>query len=443
MNSYRGGLRMVFQESETVELKSVVVEDIKKEIIAFANCEGGKLYIGVQDDGTVVGLDDPDGVALQVSNMVRDAIKPDVTMFLRYMTVDVQGKKIVAIDIQQGTERPYYIAKKGLRPEGVYVRQGYSSVPATNTMIRRMIKETDGDHFEEMRSLEQNLTFDAAKKEFAACKVPFGIPQMKTLGIMNHDGIYTNLGLLLSDQCVHTIKAAVFEGTTQNEFKDRREFSGSLFCQMNEAYDYIDFRNQNHSTFSKLRRIDRRDYPEEAVREALLNLLVHREYSFRASSFISIYADRIEFTSIGGLISGVTLQDVMMGISVCRNTKLANVFYRLELIEAYGTGIRKIMEAYEGSGQKPKIEVTENAFKITLPNRNVNYADNAVLEAAEKPEANVIELAKEKGSISRKEIEKLLGVSQSTCGRLLKQMLMNGQIVQQGKGKNTRYVLQN
>ena len=436
---------MVFQESETVELKSVVVEDIKKEIIAFANCEGGKLYIGVQDDGTVVGLDDPDGVALQVSNMVRDAIKPDVTMFLRYTTIDVQDKKIVAIDIQQGTERPYYIAKKGLRPEGVYVRQGYSSVPATNTMIRRMIKETDGDHFEEMRSLEQNLTFDVAKKEFAERKVPFGIPQMKTLGIMNHDGIYTNLGLLLSDQCVHTIKAAVFEGTIQNEFKDRREFSGSLFCQMNEAYDYIDFRNQNHSTFSKLRRIDRRDYPEEAVR-ALLNLLVHREYSFRASSFISIYADRIEFTSIGGLISGMTLQDVMMGISVCRNAKLANVFYRLELIEAYGTGIRKIMEAYEGSARKPKIEVTENAFKITIPNRNISNASDEETEDQKESveqEKRVMKLAKERGFVSRKEIERLLGISQSTGGRLLKKMVAAGQIVQIGKGKNTHYVLQN
>ena len=346
ISSQYGGSQMVFRESETVELKSIVVEDIKKEIIAFANCEGGKLYIGVQDDGTVVGLDDPDGVALQISNMVRDAIKPDVTMFLRYKTIEEQGKKLVVVDIQQGTERPYYIAKKGLRPEGVYVRQGYSSVPATNTMIRRMIKETDGDHFEDLRSLEQNLTFQAAKKEFEQCKVTFGVPQMKTLGIMNQEGIYTNLGLLLSDQCVHTIKAAVFEGTTQNEFKDRREFAGSLFEQMNEAYDYIDFRNQNHSTFLKLHRIDRRDYPEAAVREALLNLLVHREYSFRASSFISVYLDRIEFTSIGGLISGMTLQDVMMGISVCRNAKLANVFYRLELIEAYGTGIRKIMEAY-------------------------------------------------------------------------------------------------
>lgn len=200
---------MIFQESESVELKAIVVEDIKKEIIAFANCEGGKLYIGIQDDGTVLGLDNPDEAALQVSNMVRDAIKPDLTMFLHYETLTIAGKKIVAVDIQQGTERPYYIAKKGLRPEGVYVRQGYSSVPATNTVIRRMIKETDGDHFEEMRSLEQNLTFEYAKKTFEERNVKFGPAQMKTLGIVTQDDVYTNLGLLLSDQCVHTILSLI------------------------------------------------------------------------------------------------------------------------------------------------------------------------------------------------------------------------------------------
>ena len=245
---------MIFQESETVELKSIVVDDIKKEIIAFANCEGGKLYIGVQDDGTVIGVDDPDGVALQVSNMVRDAIKPDLTMFLHYQTLNEDGKRIIAIDVQQGTERPYYIAKKGLRPEGVFVRQGYSSVPATNTAIRRMIKETDGDHFEDMRSLEQELTFEAARKEFSERNIPFGEPQMKTLGIMTHDGVYTNLGLLLSDQCVHTIKVAAFEGTTQQEFKDRKEFSGSLFRQMDEVYCYPAFYlHSNHVIFSGIK----------------------------------------------------------------------------------------------------------------------------------------------------------------------------------------------
>ncbi len=435
---------MIFQESEMVELKTIVVEDIKKEIIAFANCEGGKLYIGVQDDGTVSGLDNPDETSLQISNMVRDAIKPDLMMFLHYETVTVDGKKIVAVDIQQGTERPYYIAKKGLRPEGVYVRQGYSSVPATNTAIRRMIKETDGDHFEEMRSLEQKLTFESAKKIFAERNVKFGLTQMKTLGMVTQDGVYTNLGLLLSDQCVHTIKAAVFQGTRQSEFKDRKEFSGSLFRQMDEAYDFIDFRNQTHSTFDKLYRIDRRDYPETAVREALLNLLVHHEYSFRASTFISLYADRLEFTSIGGLVSGVSLKDITMGISVCRNSKLANVFYRLELIEAYGTGIIKIMEAYEGTGITPQIETSDNAFKIILPNLNAMPEPARQMQVnPEKctPEEKVIALTKQRDVITRKEIEILLGIGQSSCGRLLKKMVENGMLIQEGKGMNTHYCL--
>ena len=404
----------------------------------------GKLYIGVSDDGTVEGLDNPNETSLQISNMVRDAIKPDLTMFLHYETVTVDKKKIVAVDIQQGTERPYYIAKKGLRPEGVYVRQGYSSVPATNTAIRRMIKETDGDHFEEMRSLEQNLTFESAKKVFAERNVKFGLTQMKTLGMVTQDGVYTNLGLLLSDQCVHTIKAAVFQGTTQSEFKDRKEFSGSLFQQMDDAYDFIDFRNQTHSTFDKLYRIDRRDYPETAVREALLNLLVHREYSFRASTFISLYADRLEFTSIGGLVSGISLKDVTMGISVCRNAKLANVFYRLELIEAYGTGIIKIMETYKGTGMTPQIETSDNAFKIILPNLN------AMPEPARQMQVNpeegtleekVIALTKQRGFVTRKEIEILLGIGQSSCGRLLKKMIEKGLLIQEGKGKNIHYCL--
>ena len=204
---------MVFQESETVELKEVVVDDIRKEIIAFANCDGGKLYIGVRDDGTVVGMDNPDGTALQISNMVRDAIKPDITMFLHYGTIEESGKKIVAIDIQRGTDRPYYIAKKGMRPEGVYVRQGYSAVPATDTAIRHMIKETDGDRFEAMRSLNQDLTFNAVKKAFEQRNVDFGVQQMRTLKIIDSDGLYSNLAMLLSDQCTHTIKVAVFQGT--------------------------------------------------------------------------------------------------------------------------------------------------------------------------------------------------------------------------------------
>lgn len=446
---------MLFRESETVELKEVVVDDIKKEIIAFANCDGGKLYIGVRDDGTVIGLDNADSVSLQISNMVRDAIKPDITMFLHYETIVENGKNVVVVDIQRGTDRPYYLAKKGMRPEGVYVRQGYSSVPATDTAIRRMIKETDGDRFEAMRCLNQDLTFEATKKEFELRKTDFGAQQMRTLKLIDQDGLYSNLALLLSDQCVHTIKVAVFQGTDQTIFKDRREFTGSLMQQMNEVYDFIDFRNQTRATIEKLYRVDVRDYPEVAVREALLNLLVHRDYSFSASAFISIYEDRIEFVSIGGLMPGIDLEDVMVGISVCRNQDLANVFYRLHLIEAYGTGMGKIMKSYESMQVKPVIETTKNAFKIILPNINAKYeTENATVKTksgtpvtvhTEKKlsdeEEKILEYARKHGAITRNDVIGLLEVSASTAARVIRKMVKTNLLEQKGKARNTHYTI--
>lgn len=432
---------MNLQESETIELKEIVVDDVKKEIIAFANTGGGTLYIGVSDDGSAVGVENPDLVTQQIVNMVRDSIKPDVTMFLRYETKEIDGKKIVIIEVQRGVDRPYYLAKKGLRPEGVYVRQGTSSVPATDTAIRRMIKETDGDSFEDMRSLEQELTFEATEKEFAGRKLQFGDAQLKTMGFQNTDGIYTNLGLLLSEQCTHTVKAAVFEGTDQAVFRDRREFSGSLLQQLNEVYDYIDLRNQNRATFDKLRRIDKRDYPEVAVREALLNSLVHRDYSFSASTLVSIYDDRIEFITIGGLITGINLSDIMLGVSMCRNPKLANVFYRLALIEAYGTGMKKIMKAYENSKKMPDIETTENAFKIILPNLNESVGLETIPSAETDLEAKVLDMTKKNREITRRDVELLADIRQTAAGRILNKMVSQNLLVQRGHGKNTRYTL--
>ena len=433
---------MLFRESETVELKEVVVDDIKKEIIAFANCDGGKLYIGVRDDGTVIGLDNADSVSLQISNMVRDSIKPDITMFLHYETIVENGKNVVVVDIQRGTDRPYYLAKKGMRPEGVYVRQGYSSVPATDTAIRRMIKETDGDRFEAMRCLNQELTFEATKKEFELRKTDFGPQQMRTLKLIDQDGLYSNLALLLSDQCVHTIKVAVFQGTDQTIFKDRREFTGSLMQQMNEVYDFIDFRNQTRATIEKLYRVD-------------VKLLVHRDYSFSASAFISIYEDRIEFVSIGGLMPGIDLEDVMVGISVCRNQDLANVFYRLHLIEAYGTGMGKIMKAYESMQVKPVIETTKNAFKIILPNINAKYetekatvktkSGTPVTVHTEKKlsdeEEKILEYARKHGAITRNDVIELLEVSASTAARVIRKMVKTNLLKQKGKARNTHYTI--
>ena len=371
--------------------------------------------------------------------MIRDSVKPDVTMFVHYETRKVDGKDIVAVTVQKGANRPYYLGSKGLKPSGVYIRNGTASDPASDTAIRNMIKETDGDSFEDMRSLEQNLTFEAAALQFAKSGVEFDSSKMQTLGLVSSEGVYSNVVMLLSDQCSSTIKAAEFSGTDKSNFQDRREFSGSLFKQLEEMYAYLDIRNRTKATFDGLYRKDTRDYPEEALREALLNSVVHRDYSFGASTLISIYDDRIEFVSVGGLPNGIALEDIMLGLSVCRNPKLAAVFYRLKLIEAYGTGMSKIMNSYKGSVKKPKIEATGNAFKVTLPNRNFADKISADAEAHESVENRILRFIEAIGYITRSDVDTLLNVSQSTSSRILRKMAEKGLIRQEGNGKMTKY----
>ncbi len=440
----------MFVENKTTEFKREYVEDIKNTIVAFANCDGGTLYIGVNDDGIACGVNNVDDTMLRVTNAIRDAVRPDITMFVECRNDVMDEKSIVCVTVQRGTARPYYLQGKGIRPEGVYVRQGASTVPATDGVILNMIKETGGDSYETARSLDQSLTFDKSADFFKKRKVELGKAQMRTLHMIGDDDMYTNLAFLLSEQCTHMIKLAVFEGSKKSVFKDRRELSGSLLEQLEEAFDYIDRYNRIRAEFSGLDRLDMRDYPPEAIREALLNAIVHRDYSFSSATLISIFEDRMEFVTIGGLVKGITLDDVKLGVSVLRNQYLANIFYRLRLIEAYGTGILKINECYNNYVVKPVIETTSNAFKITLPNTNfhaeVQKAQNILrtggtTSATKKEERinTVLELCRSKGFIVRSDVEMELGVSQSTAILLLRELTDDGVLMKKGRTKNLRY----
>lgn len=440
----------MFVENKTTEFKREYVEDIKNTIVAFANCDGGTLYIGVNDDGEVYGVDNVDGTMLRVTNAIRDAVRPDITMFVECRNDVMDEKSIVCVTVQRGTARPYYLRGKGIRPEGVYVRQGASTVPATDAAILNMIKETSGDSYETARSLDQNLTFNKAADFFKKRKVGFEKAQMRTLHLIGKDDTYTNLAFLLSEQCTHMIKLAVFEGSKKSVFKDRRELSGSLLEQLEEAFDYIDRYNRTRAEFSGLDRLDMRDYPPEAIREALLNAIVHRDYSFSGATLIRIFEDRIEFITIGGLVKGIALDDVMLGVSALRNQYLANIFYRLRLIEAYGTGILKINECYNDYVVQPVIQTTGNAFKITLPNTNfhverqkvLNYFKTGGSTSVTKKEERinaVLKLCRSKGSIVRSDVEMALGVSQSTAILLLRELTDEGVLIKKGKTKNLRY----
>ncbi len=428
-------------EGIRMELKKQFVKDVLKTVVAFANTKGGKILLGVADDGEIVGVKNPDEELLKLTNSVRDGIKPDLAAFATGTVEMMEGKQVVVFEVQKGTSCPYYLAGKGIRPEGVYLRQGASSVPATDSAIIRMIRETHGESYEELRSLNQDLEFTTLSKVFQTAALPLGEMQMRTLGILDADGLFTNLGLLLSEQCPHTIKAAVFEGRNRAVFKDRYEFSGSVMKQLSEVLSFLDRYNRTRSTFEGIRRVDFREYPVDAIREAVMNAIVHKDYAYSGSTLIHVFDDRIELVTIGGLVKGVSKSDIMLGVSILRNKNLAAVFYRLKWIEAYGTGIHKIMEAYEDAAVKPVIEVSDNAFKIVLPNREVQGIEERIKPYFTEQEKRILLMFDRSEEIRRRDIEGELSISQAMAVKLLKRLLEKSAIIKLGEGKNTRYRL--
>lgn len=427
---------MNLYEDEIVELKEIYTPDLKKEVVAFVNTNGGAIYIGVRDNGEIIGLDNPDFIMQQVSNALRDSIRTDVSMFTNMSLLKEEDRFYIKLEVSQGTKKPYYLSDKGLKPTGVYVRNGTTSAPASEDAIRMMIKATDGDSFEANTSLIQELNFSSLEKEMKRRNLEFTQVQMKNLGILTSDDIYTNMGLLVSDECKHSIKFAVFQGTDKLVFKDRKELTGSLFSQLTDAYKTIDFYNGTKATFEDLLRIDERDYPEDAVREALLNAIVHRDYTFSGSTFINLYSDRLEIISLGGLVSGLSLEAAMLGASQPRNEKLASLFYRMKLIEAYGTGISKIISCYKGLQVQPKFENVEGAFRVTLP--NIHTQDTHIEDEKYLP---ILKLFKNQKEITRADVEEILGIGTTHAINILKEMLEQDMLTKVGGGRQTRYVI--
>ena len=247
----------------------------------------------------------------------------------------------------------------------------------------------------------------------------------------------------------------MFGDDAKTVFKDNKEFSGSVFEQLEGAFDYLMLCNRTVSEIKGLERVEKQDYPEAALRESLLNALVHRDYSFSGSIIVNVNEKEIEFISLGGLLPGLSPDDIRSGISQPRNKSLAEVFHRLRLIESYGTGIRRIFGLYEECSLQPRIEVTPNTFKIVLPNMNAasnidcyGFQWNLDSVVSEKPAPymsgqmqKVLDFIKANGRITDHEIENLLGLKKTRAFTVAKRMRDMGLIEAVGRGDGKIYVL--
>lgn len=431
---------MTVFENQEREFKVKYTEDIKREVVAFLNTNDGVIFVGIDKNGETVGLDDADVVMQKISSSVRNSIRPDCGQFIKINSEEKDGKTIVRVNVVKGTHQPYYLGEKGLRPNGVFVRMGSTTVQAQEEQIRELLKQSEKEEYESKIAARQDLTFDYAEKVFAERSVKFENNQKKTLGLVTNDGFYTNLALLLSDQCSHSIKCAIFEGLGKTVFKDRKEFSGSLFKQIDDVLDYLNVNNKIRSVIGAKTRTDEKEYPETSIREAVLNALIHRDYSFGGSVLISLFDDRLEITSLGGLVNGISKEALFIGISETRNKKLADVFYRLRYIEAYGTGIPRIMESYRDMSIKPKINLFENTFQIVIPNRI--YSAKTVNESLmEKYERLSKEYLIDHEYITKEKASELFGTTPARAYVILEGFVSEKKLAVSKMGKKKIYKL--
>lgn len=461
---------MTLRESERLELKREVCEGIVRSVVAFANSDGGRAVVGVDDFGEVVGVEDPDDVMLRIGSMLRDGICPEITHFVSIRSEVIDGKSVVCVDVERGDNRPYCLARKGFCPQGVFVRFGPGNSPVSWGEIRRMIREADGDSFELRRSGRQDLTFLSARRAFEANGRTFEESAYPSLRVVDGSGYYTNLALLLSDQCPYSVRCAVIDDTGREyQFLNRQECTGSVFEQLERAALFLDAANRLRSSVEGYVRVDAREYPERAVRETLLNCIVHRDYESNAATLVKVFSDRMTFVSGGGLPEGLTCNLMMRGMSVPRNPHLARIFQRLGLVEGWGSGVPFVVDAYASFGLAPTYEPSSTALFVTLPNLNtydpqrrlrlvgdpgpdgesqsgeglgpitIEHLGTARLGGGMVREDWLLRFAREHGEFTRDEAQRELGLGRDATLKVINSLIEQGKLEKEGLTRAVRY----
>jgi ATP-dependent DNA helicase RecG len=438
---------MKYQESDHYELKSELTDGVKKEIIAFLNGDGGTIAIGVNKDHTIVARTDEenDADSSKISNWVHDAvIYPSIEDLIR---IETNPDGVLLIIVKQGAEKPYYLSDKGPTPAGTFVRMGRSRNPASPELIRRMMRDSYIVRYEDVTSANQGLTFKVLSEKVADEGIDIGEDKFEANRLKSSSGSYTNLALLLSDQNPFISKFGVYEGKDGDVFKAKKEFSGSILKQIDDAGDYFDLVKPMKPIFGDgLQRREQEGIPDVAFREAMLNAFSHADYSIDSPIILKMRSDRLEISSPGGLFNGLSLEKAKLGKTSERNPGLSKILKQLCYVEGFSHGLPTILGVYKQYGVEPIFDVDYFSFEITLPNLISSNAkpigeEASGLRSDNKQEQAILRLLKEKGEQDRESVQKELGVGATRARNILRIMVVKGLIKKNGKTKAASYSL--
>ncbi|MCD8179364.1 MAG: putative DNA binding domain-containing protein [Tannerellaceae bacterium] len=414
------------RETRTTEFKETITNTFLKTVSAFSNYDGGEIFFGIDDAGNIKGLSDARQACLDIENKINDSItpQPDYTLELQ------NNDRTIKLTVKSGMQKPYLYKSKA------YKRNDTATIEVDTLELSRLILDGKNIRFEELPCDDQELTFDVLNqklKESIQIET-FTQDTLKTLNLYNSTSGYNNAAGILADSNHFPGIDIVKFGENISVIQKRATFDHvsalTVYEKTLEVFrDYYQYEEIQGADRKKIEII-----PEAAFREAIANTLIHRVWDVESQIRVSMFDDRIEIISPGGLPAGITEEEYLSGkLSVLRNRNLANVFYRLGFVEIFGTGILRIKQLYEKGVKQPEFEVSENTIKIALPvfEKDLNLSED---------ERMVYQILSKMVLKSISEIAPYVPFGKSKTTQLLKGMEKKGVVKIEGRGRGTKYV---
>ena len=442
-------------ETNRIENKEQLNDDFEQEVIAFLNYkEGGIIYVGINKNGQVAGVENTDLTQLQIKDRIKNNIQPS-TLGLFDVTVEtIENKEVIKVIISSGTEKPYYLRKKGRTPEGCYIRIGSSKERMTERMIEEMFARRIKNSLKEIESPRQDLTFRQLKIHYEGNGMILNDNFARNLNLLTDEGKYNYNAYLLADENNISIKLVKYLGTSKMELIENQEYG--YCCLITATQRILDRLTAENTVYAKIEYNGRKEVEmidSKALKEAVINAMVHSDYTLTTTPIIELYSDRIEITSGGGLPQGLSQEEFLEGVTAPRNKELIRVFKDVDLIENIGSGVLRILDAYDKSCFKFMDHFLRVSFKYK--ENPFEYDDTAKTKSSKLgskkssklavSEHQILELCKTEKSL--KEIAEYFGYKDvykfknNYINKLLEENKLRMTIPDKPKSRNQKYII--
>ncbi len=443
-------------ENNRVEFKRELNDKLEKEIVGFLNYhEGGVLYVGVDDNGIPVGVEDVDATQLQASERIKNNIMPSTLGLFDVLIETMDDKKVIKIIVSSGQEKPYYIKRVGMTSSGCYIRVGSSTQPMDQKMIETTFAKRVRNSIKNIRSHRQDLTFSQLKIFYEEHGFELGDRFLDSLELKTKEGQLNYAAYLLADENGTSIKVAKYSGIDRYNLIENNEFG--YCCLIKATMRVLDKLKVENRTLTKITglapRKEKKLIDETALREAVINAIIHNDYSNEIPPKVEIFANRVEITSAGGLVEGMTEEDLFSGMSAPRNKELMRVFKDLELVEHLGSGMARILKVYDKSAYQISRNFIRVVFEFekeekfygrdqeTTKKRPRNVQEMTTEKGMTKTQRDIIFLIREDENITIKELCKKLNRGNTKVKQELAELKKEGYISRQGATKNGRWIV--